>query len=72
MKMKKTFKPGAKVKWNWMGRTVNGTVEKMYVTRVSKSFRGTVFTRLGSVQKPAYLVKSAAGNLVLKSQTELI
>lgn len=65
------FKLGAKVKWNWMGHAVCGQVEKVYTTRVSKTFRETVFARNGTPEKPAYVIKSEAGNRVVKSHTEL-
>ncbi len=67
----KTFKVGDQIQWNWMGRAVKGIVKKIYFKPVTKTFRGTEFTRNGSPEKPAYLVKSDAGSEVLKSQSEL-
>ncbi|RYZ82260.1 MAG: DUF2945 domain-containing protein [Proteobacteria bacterium] len=67
----KPFKIGAKVQWKWMGRFVEGTVKGLYVKPVSKVFRGHTFRRNGSLETPAYHVKSVAGSDVLKSQSEL-
>ena len=67
----KVFKVGDQIQWSWMGRTVKGTVKKIYFKPVVKIFRGTEFRRKASEEKPAYLVKSDAGSEVLKSHTEL-
>lgn len=70
-KTSKAFRVGAKVQWIWMGRPVKGTVKKIFLKPVSKELRGHLFTRNGSPEKPAYLVKSEAGSDVLKLHTEL-
>ena len=70
-KMKKPFNVGAKVRWTWMGRPVYGDVKKIYFKPISKVFRGHLFKRNGSEDKPAYLIVTIAGNEVLKSQSEL-
>lgn len=71
MKKNNFFKPGSKVQWNWMGRPVRGSIKKIYHKRVEKLLRGTLFKRNGSPEMPAYLVKSNAGNEVLKLHSEL-
>lgn len=71
MKRTKSFDIGAPVQWIWMGRPVKGTVKKIYLKPVTKVLRGHAYTRNGSTEKPAYLIKSAAGNDVLKLHTEL-
>jgi hypothetical protein len=67
----KPFKVGEKIKWLWMGRDVKGVIKKIYLKPVVRTFRGTEFRRNGSVEKPAYLIKSDAGSEVLKSHSEL-
>ena len=67
----KAFKVGAKIKWNWMGREVAGKVRATYFKPVKKKFRGHLFKRNGSPERPAYLVESTSGSKVLKSHTEL-
>jgi hypothetical protein len=71
MKSAKTFKIGSNVQWNWMGRSVHGAVKKIYFKPITKVLRGHTYTRNGSFEKPAYLIKSKAGNEVLKLHTEL-
>lgn len=73
MKIKpvKILEEGTTVQWTWMGRPVIGVVKRAYLKPVSKTLRGHIFKRNGSPEKPAYLVKSQAGNEVLKSHTEL-
>lgn len=68
----KAFKIGASVQWNWMGHVVQGSVKKVYFKPVTKMREGKPFTRNGSLEKPAYLVKSAAGSEVLKLHSELL
>lgn len=66
------FKKSAAVQWKWLGRTINGTVEDIFTDKVSKTIKGKKITRNGSLEKPAYLVKSDVGNLALKLETELL
>lgn len=65
------FKKNAKVTWKWLGKTIAGTIEEVFLDSVTKTIKGKKITRHGSKEKPAYLVKSDAGNLALKLQTEL-
>lgn len=71
MKTLKSFDVGSMVQWIWMGRPVKGTVKKIYLKSVTKVLRGHTYKRNGSAEKPAYLIKSAAGSEVLKLHTEL-
>lgn len=65
------FKKSSKVQWKWLGRPISGTVEDIFKISVTKTIKGKKITRHGSEEKPAYLVKSEAGNLALKLETEL-
>lgn len=65
------FKVGAKVRWKWLGRPIDGIVEEVHFGPVTKVIKGKSIKRNGSKEKPAYLVKSEAGNLALKLLTEL-
>lgn len=65
------FKKSAKVQWKWLGRPIDGVVEEVFKTSITKTIKGKKITRHGSDEKPAYLVKSEAGNLALKLETEL-
>lgn len=66
-----TFSPGDKVYWKWMGREINGIIEEVHTGPIQKEIKGKFIKRNGSIQKPAYLVRSEAGNLALKLHTEL-
>lgn len=67
----KPFKVGSAVKWNWAGGVVEGKVEEVFFCPIEKEIKGKKIKRNGSVEKPAYLVRSEAGNIALKLQTEL-
>ncbi len=70
----KTTKPieiGTAVRWNWRGHLVRGSVVKIYLKSVTRTRDGKSVKRNGSPEKPAYLVRSAAGAEVLKLHTEL-
>jgi hypothetical protein len=65
------FKKNAKVEWQWAGSVISGTVEEIFTESVTKEIKGKKITRHGTPEKPAYLVRSQAGNLALKLATEL-
>lgn len=65
------FKVGAKVEWRWYGGVIDGVVEEVYFESVTREIKGKKITRHGSPEKPAYLVRSEAGNIALKLETEL-
>lgn len=54
-----------------MGRSIMGTVEEVHFNPVIKEIKGKMIKRNGSVDRPAYLVKSTAGNFALKLHREL-
>jgi hypothetical protein len=59
------------VGWKWMGRVIEGSVVETHFESIVKEIKGKLIKRNGSVEKPAYLVKSKAGNLALKLSTEI-
>lgn len=65
------FKKSSKVQWQWLGRPVHGVVEEVHKESITKTIKGKKITRHGSDEKPAYLVKSEAGNIALKLESEL-
>ena len=68
----KPYKIGSKVQWKWAGGIVDGKIEEVFFCPTVKEIKGKMIKRNGSVEKPAYLVRSEAGNLALKLHTELI
>lgn len=69
--MQVKFAVGAKVQWKWLGSLIEGVVEEIYPEPVVKIIKGKRIKRNGSPERPAYLVRSEAGNLALKLETEL-
>lgn len=65
------FRIGAAVQWQWIGSLIEGVVEEVFFEPVVKVIKGKRIKRNGSPQKPAYLVRSEAGNIALKLETEL-
>lgn len=64
-------KIGAKVFWKWLGSEIDGEVLDIFTTSVVREIKGKAIKRNGSPEKPAYLVKSEAGNVALKLETEI-
>ena len=62
---------GSKVYWKWMGGEIDGNVQGVFTAPVVREIKGKNIKRNGSPEKPAYLVKSEAGNLALKLETEI-
>lgn len=68
----KPHKVGAKIQWKWLGNIIDGKVEEVHMGPIEKEIKGKKIKRNGSVEKPAYLVRSEAGNIALKLHTELL
>lgn len=69
--MKSKFKVGTKIEWKWLGSVIDGVVEEVYFEPIVKEIKGKRIKRNGSPARPAYLVRSEAGNIALKLETEL-
>ena len=54
-----------------MGFLIEGVIEEIHLAPVEKVIKGKRIKRNGSAEKPAYLVRSEAGNIALKLVTEL-
>jgi len=65
------YKVGQKIFWKWMGNEIHGEILEVHQAPIVKEIKGKMIKRNGSVEKPAYLVKSEAGNFALKLATEL-
>ena len=68
---KEKISVGERVQWQWMGRTIAGTVKEIYYEAVLKKIKNKAIKRNGTKENPAYLVESEAGNVALKLQSEL-
>ena len=65
------FKIGDSISWKWAGGSIIGQIEEVHFAPIEKIIKGSRIKRNGSVDKPAYVVKSQAGNMALKLHTEL-
>lgn len=65
------YKIGSLIHWKWAGGVVTGKVEEVYFAPTEKEIKGKKIKRNGRLERPAYLVRSEAGNLALKLHTEL-
>lgn len=72
MTKENAFPIGKKVSWKWAGGVIKGQVEEVHFAPIEKIIKGSRIKRNGSIEKPAYLVRSEAGNEALKLHTELI
>lgn len=71
MKEISTYKIGDCVTWKWAGGVIKGQIEEVHFAPIEMIIKGSRIKRNGSVEKPAYVVKSVAGNIALKLHTEL-
>lgn len=65
------FAVGDKISWKWAGGVIQGQIEEVHFAPIEKEIKASKIKRNGSVEKPAYLVRSEAGNIALKLHTEL-
>ncbi|HJD55591.1 MAG TPA: DUF2945 domain-containing protein [Rickettsia endosymbiont of Pyrocoelia pectoralis] len=65
-------KEGAIVFWQWYGKKLRGTVQKVYCRPIIKNIKEKEIKRNARKQNPAYYIKSDNGNHVLKLHSELI
>lgn len=70
-KILKYFSIGTSVQWKWMGNFIEGNVKEIHTDSITKTIKGKLIKRNGSVENPAYLVQSVSGNFALKLQSEL-
>jgi hypothetical protein len=71
METLKPYSIGDLVQWKWAGGIIKGKVEEVHFAPIEKEIKGSRIKRNGSKEKPAYLVRSEAGNIALKLHTEL-
>ncbi|TGQ71611.1 MAG: hypothetical protein E5V49_03765 [Mesorhizobium sp.] len=57
--------------WAWGTNTGEGKVTQSFVRDVTRPLKGTKVKRTASPQEPAYLIRQADGDHVLKSHAEL-
>ena len=65
------FSKGAKVKWRWGAHEAKGEIVERFERRVTRTLKGERVVREGDAKEPAYLIRQADGDRVLKSHSEL-
>lgn len=70
-KINKYFPVGTAIQWKWMGNVISGVVVESFTEPICKVIKGKAIKRNGTIENPAFLVQSLAGNLALKLQSEL-
>lgn len=65
------YKVGDNVKWKWGEGWGAGIIKEQYSEKVTRKIKDTEVTRDASPDKPAYLIKQADGDDVLKSASEI-
>lgn len=71
MSNKCSYSVGDLIRWKWMGGYIEGEILELYFEPVVKNIKGKNIKRNGSPERPAFLVKSVAGNLALKLVSEI-
>jgi hypothetical protein len=69
--MAKGFHKGQAVHWKWGDAVAHGKIAERFERRVSRTFKGTRVTRVGTPENPAYLIEQEDGDRVLKRGSEL-
>lgn len=65
------FKTGQKVSWKWPPGYVTGVVQESFSETVRRKIKGSLITRHGTKENPAYLLLTKKGVEVLKLESEL-
>ena len=69
--MTNQYSPGDNVKWKWGSGQAEGTVQSRFEEKTTRKIKGKEITRQGSKEDPAYYIKQADGDTVLKLGSEL-
>ncbi len=69
--MSRAFAKGSKVSWAWGPHHAHGEVVDHFEKRVSRTIKGEKVVRNATADEPAYLIRQADGDRVLKSHSEL-
>lgn len=65
------FEVGASVTWFWKEREIKGTVLQSSDEKMEKIIKRSRIIKHGTLDDPAYLVRSQKGNEALKLHSEL-
>ena len=69
--MKPRFRAGQEVEWRWPPGYVKGTVVGSFPTTIRLRIKGSLITRHGTPENPAYHLRTRKGVDVLKLESEL-
>ena len=66
-----SYRKGDKVSWNWGNGIGEGEIKEIFTDDVTRTIKGAEVKRNATDDDPAYLIKQADGDEVLKSVSEL-
>ncbi|GAA1389310.1 hypothetical protein GCM10009613_28060 [Pseudonocardia kongjuensis] len=69
--MTRKFAKGTRVAWNWGNGRPEGTVADWATDRIERTINGSVQSRNGTEDNPAYVLEQDDGQTVLKLHSEL-
>ena len=69
--MASNYNVGDAVKWKWGDGMAHGEITERFTDKTTRTIKGTEITRDASDDDPAYLIKQADGDQVLKSHSEI-
>jgi hypothetical protein len=69
--MSGTLQVGAKIQWKWGPGVGDGTIQERFERRVQRTIKGAKVVKNGSAENPAFLIRQADGDEVLKLGSEL-
>lgn len=65
------FRVGQNVAWHWGNGEGEGKIAERFEREVSRTIKGSMITRKGSKEDPAFLIEQDDGGKVLKLASEL-
>lgn len=65
------IRKGTVVKWSWGNGSAEGKVEETYISKITKTIKGSEVTRNAEKDNKALYIKQDDGNYVLKSENEI-
>lgn len=71
MSKSNSYRAGQAVTWKWGDGVAEGKIEERFEREVTRTIKGSEITRKGDSDNPAYLIKQAEGDKVLKLGSEL-
>ncbi|QDV69128.1 hypothetical protein Poly24_28420 [Rosistilla carotiformis] len=69
--MSQEFQKNQSVQWNFGSGVGKGKIKDAFISKVTRTIKGSEVTRNATEEEPAYLIHQDDGDEVLKCQSEL-